>query len=267
MGGIKLHGAIDVVIRHNRIHNAGRGLWMDWMAQGTRITGNLLYDNSTDDLFMEVDHGPFVVDNNIMLSPLNLRDWSEGGAYAHNLFAGRVDSRTEPRRSTPVHKAHSTVVAGLMSIEGGDNRFFNNIFVGEGAAPQTAEAADPLRYGGYGLWVYNHRSQPLATGGNVYVNGARPYVNEQAARMEGGRPALAEVGGGMVLRWPVEVKAQGTRPVTTELLGKAKTPGLGYENADGSPLRLDQDYAGKARDSARPWPGPFEGFSAGRKVW
>ena len=42
MAGIKLHGAIDVVIKGNRIHNAGRGLWMDWMAQGTRITGNLL---------------------------------------------------------------------------------------------------------------------------------------------------------------------------------------------------------------------------------
>jgi hypothetical protein len=82
MGGIKLHGAIDVLISRNRIHNAGRGLWMDWMAQGTRISSNLLYDNTTDDLFVEVNHGPFVVDNNVFLSPVSLRDWSEGGAYS-----------------------------------------------------------------------------------------------------------------------------------------------------------------------------------------
>lgn len=263
MGGIKLHGAIDVVIRHNRIHNTGRGLWMDWMAQGTRITGNLLYDNSTDDLFVEVNHGPFLVDNNVMLSPLNLRDWSEGGAYAHNLFAGRIDSRTEPRRSTPFHKPHSTVVAGLMSIEGGDNRFFNNVFVGA----QTAEAADPLRYGGYGLWVYNHRSQPLMTGGNVYVNGARPYVNEEAVKLPGARPALAEQGGTVVLNWPVEFTPHGTKLVTTELLGKAKTPGLRYENADGTALRVDRDYAGKVRNANAPRPGPFEEFQAETRVW
>lgn len=51
MAGIKIHASIDVLIQNNRIHLAGRGLWMDWMAQGTRITGNLLYENSTDDLF------------------------------------------------------------------------------------------------------------------------------------------------------------------------------------------------------------------------
>ena len=47
MAGIKIHASIDVLIQHNRIHHAGRGMWMDWMAQGTRITGNLCYDNST----------------------------------------------------------------------------------------------------------------------------------------------------------------------------------------------------------------------------
>ena len=45
MAGIKFHAAIDVRIEHNRIHTCG-GLWMDWMAQGTRITRNLCYDNT-----------------------------------------------------------------------------------------------------------------------------------------------------------------------------------------------------------------------------
>ncbi len=183
MAGIKLHAAIDVLIKNNRIHNAGRGLWMDWMAQGTRITGNLCYDNTTDDLFVEVDHGPFLVDNNLFLSGVSLLDMSEGGAYAHNLMAGRIVSRPEPRRSTPYHQAHSTALAGLSNIKGGDNRFYNNIFVGNGGPPAAGAEADanPQRFGGYGLWVYDLRGYPLHTGGNVYFNGARAYSREQGA--------------------------------------------------------------------------------------
>ncbi len=31
-GGIKLHAAIDTVIEHNLIHDAWRGIWLDWQA-------------------------------------------------------------------------------------------------------------------------------------------------------------------------------------------------------------------------------------------
>ena len=274
MAGIKLHGAIDVVIAHNRIHNAGRGMWMDWMAQGTRITGNLLYDNSTDDLFVEVDHGPFVVDNNLFLSPLSLSDMSEGGAYAHNLMTGRILSRPEPRRSTPYHKAHSTALAGLNSTMGGDDRFYNNIFVGNGApAGGGAEAdADPLRFGGYGLWVYNHREYPLQTGGNVYMAGARAWFSEEGALNLPGtnlKPLLVEEGDRVYLQWNfgAELRTAATKLVTTELLGKAKIAGLAYENADGSRLVIDRDYSGKKRNTSAPFAGPFEDPGLKLKVW
>ena len=262
MAGIKLHAAIDVVIRNNRIHNTGRGLWMDWMAQGTRITRNLLYDNSTDDLFVEVDHGPFLVDNNLFLSPLSLRDMSEGGAYVHNLMTGRVSSNPEPRRSTPYHKAHSTALSGLTSTTGGDNRFHNNFFVGTPAASTEIDAKPP-RFGGYGLWVYNHREFPLQTGGNVYFNGARAYFKEDGALNLSEVDPKAEIieeGEGVYLRLklPDEMRKAATRLVNTELLGKAKVSGLPYENADGSPLVIDGDYFGKKRNTATPSPGPFE---------
>ena len=245
MGGIKLHAAIDVVIRNNRIHNTGRGLWMDWMAQGTRITSNLLYDNSTDDLFVEVDHGPFLVDNNIFLSPTSLNDMSEGGAYAHNLFAGQIVSRPEPRRSTPFHKAHSTALAGLTSTTGGDNRFYNNLFIGTG------------------LWVYNHREFPLFTGGNVYFGGARPYATETDALKFPDRdpkPEIVEEGNIVTLRLNLgaEVQKAATSLVNTARLGKARVSGLGYESPDGSALVIDTDYLGKKRNGSRPTSGPFE---------
>jgi alpha-L-arabinofuranosidase len=61
-----------------------------------------------------------------------------------------------------------------------------------------------------------------------------------------------------------------TTLVTTELLGKAKIPSVPYENADGSPLKVDIDYFAKPRNPANPTPGPFENPGQGMlklKVW
>jgi len=114
MAGIKFHGAIDSVIRSNHLYRTCRGLWLDWMAQGVQVSGNLFHDNLSEDVFVEVNHGPFLVDNNLLLSKTSLLDMSEGGAYVHNLIAGRIVSRAELSRSTPYHEAHSTVIAGLV---------------------------------------------------------------------------------------------------------------------------------------------------------
>ncbi|MCU0871941.1 MAG: right-handed parallel beta-helix repeat-containing protein, partial [Pirellulaceae bacterium] len=62
MAGIKFHAAIDTEISGNHIYRTCRGLWLDWMAQGTRVSRNLFHDNAGEDLFVEVNHGPFVVD-------------------------------------------------------------------------------------------------------------------------------------------------------------------------------------------------------------
>mgnify|MGYP000644662028 CR=1 FL=1 len=40
-----MHAAIDVIIRRNHFHHCTRGLWLDWQAQGTRVTQNLFHDN------------------------------------------------------------------------------------------------------------------------------------------------------------------------------------------------------------------------------
>jgi hypothetical protein len=59
IAGIKLHAAIDVEIRHNRIHDCSLGTWLDWQAQGTRVSRNLYHRNNRD-LFVEVSHGPYL---------------------------------------------------------------------------------------------------------------------------------------------------------------------------------------------------------------
>ena len=273
MAGIKFHAAIDSVIQGNHIHHTCLGLWLDWMAQGTRVSGNLFHDNSGQDLFVEVNHGPFVVDNNLFLSPVSLLDMSEGGAYAHNLFAGKIISRPEPSRETPFHPAHSTTVAGLVTIRGGDNRFMNNIFVGRGEGAGVRDGRgpkDPEWQGGYGLWVYDFRELPTVMSGNIYFRAARPGAKEPGAVVvpKGPDPFGLDVSAdGVKLRadWGDRLQEAKTVPVTTSLLGKAKIPGVGYENADGSPLTIDRDFFGNKRPSRVPGPGPFGAEQSGLK--
>ena len=278
MAGIKIHAAIDAVIRSNAIHRTARGLWLDWMAQGTRVSRNLFYDNLAEDLFVEVNHGPFLVDNNLFLSPTCLRDMSEGGAYAHNLFGGRITNRHEPGRRTPFHPAHSTEVAGLAVTTGGDNRFYNNIFVGAGQPPTADETRnlEEIRWiSSHGLWGYDGRTFPLQAGGNVHVFGAQPYALEKVPVV---RPdwdlglllQTAEAGVFLRLSAPDALQQAETRLVTTERLGLATVPQLPYVNPDDSPVRVDTDYFGKPRNPSRPTPGPFEDPGHGeivRKIW
>lgn len=152
IAGIKLHAAIDVSICHNHIHHCTMGIWCDWQAQGTRISRNLLHDNyipdgsimpkgamQSQDIFIEVSHGPTLIDHNIMLSKVSARIATQGTAFVHNLIAGSftavgsgtdnlVDGKNQPRY-TPYHIRHRTEVAGFMSILHGDNRIYNNIFI------------------------------------------------------------------------------------------------------------------------------------------
>jgi len=131
VAGIKLHASLDTQISENIIYSCYRGIWFDWQAQGTRLSRNVLFDNLSEDLFVEVCHGPYTVDHNVFLSPMNFRNMAQGGAFVHNLFAGRFVVRSEITRTTPYHFPHETAMAGYSNITGGDDRYYNNIFLGD----------------------------------------------------------------------------------------------------------------------------------------
>jgi hypothetical protein len=251
MGGIKIHASIDMLIRNNRLTNCGRGLWLDWMAQGTRVTGNLLYNNSTDDIFVEVNHGPFLIENNILLSGLSIRDWSEGGAYVHNLIAGNIELRPQSRE-TPFMLPHSTEVGGLRTTQCGDNRYYNNIFVG--GVPEEGGSLS-------GLGVYKKTALPMFVDGNVYLNGARAYSQEENQRVLAGDPRIqveeAEEGIFLSMKPDGSLAGMKTRLVSTELLGRAMVPDQAFEHPDGREIVIDTDYFGKERNMEHPVPGPF----------
>ncbi len=271
MAGVKIHAAIDATIRGNHIHRTVQGLWLDWMAQGARVSGNLFHDNVAQDVFVEVNHGPFLMDNNLFLSRTSLADMSEGGAFVHNLFAGRISNCPELGRETPYHPAHSTVVAGLARIEGGDQRFYNNIFIGDGTVTppeQRGDLSEARWIAAYGLWGYDGRKHPILAAGNVYYNGAEPAAGETDAIVApeldpGLRLAMENQAVWLRMRVDGALSAPGRPAVTTEFLGRPRVAGQPYENPDGSPLAVDRDYAGDPRDGAAPVAGPFAAPSQG----
>ena len=267
IGGIKFHAAVDTRIIHNRIHNAGRALWLDWMTQGTRVSGNLFYDNDMEDLFLEVNHGPFLVDNNIFASRRSILEQSQGGAYVHNLIAGDIYRYVEHGRYTPYFLPHSTEVAGLSIIPGGDDRYINNLF----ATVLPANEKDSKRK--YGLADYNKTVYPMMVDGNVYYNGALPFEGEKnKIVLPDFKPdvKVEETADGVYLSLSVQgLDDLQTSRVTTGRLGKAKLPRQAYEQPDGSPIDIATDYLGNARGN-QPKPGPLESIKDGAiriKVW
>ena len=170
IGGIKMHAAIDVIIRRNHFHHCTRGLWLDWQAQGTRVTQNLFHDNTLpfdanantdnldgtgEDIFIEVSHGPTLVDNNILLSDYSMKLATQGVAVVHNLIAGSFTAvgrgtdngsgEIPSPRYTPYHVPHRTEVDGFMTILHGDDRFYNNIFVQKPIRPGMQEIHEVVK--------------------------------------------------------------------------------------------------------------------------
>ena len=320
IAGIKMHAAIDVVYRRNYIHHCTMGIWCDWEAQGTRITQNLFHDNQrpafakqlkggmmSQDIFVEVGHGPTLIDNNILLSEASLRMATEGVAMVHNLICGAltcVGGGTGPRY-TPYHIPHRTEVMGFMTILHGDDRFYNNIFVqkwpaapftvihdsDDGQDEENREVGTHVmdEYPTYEEWIAQfdmdtdtpdmaklapaHEGRlPVWAEGNAYLGGAKACKNEINGLVNGEQPVQVEVeleNGRPVLSTNVYELLEGFtgRRIDTQVLGKAFEPEEYFENPDGTPITFDQDYFGDHR-GAHPLPGPFAGKDAvGQPLW
>jgi alpha-L-arabinofuranosidase len=253
IAGIKFHAAIDVEISRNHIYRTYRGLWLDWMAQGTRVTGNLFHDNQSEDLFPEVDHGPFLVDNNLFLSPKSLYINSQGGAFAHNLICGKLAFVDFDGRMTPFMKPHSTVVAGYHDNPSGDLRFINNIF---------AQSVD--------LSSFDHTRLLMQLAGNIFLQGARPCSCESSPLLRSEfDPQIQLTAKGEAFYLGITLDPQWATSahrslVTSDLLGLALIPQLPFQQRDGAPIRLNTDYSGQPRNPENPYPGPFENRERGR---
>ncbi len=267
MAGIKFHGAIDIVISHNHVYrcNHCNGIWLDWMAQGAQLTGNLLHDNSEDwgDISFEMQHGPILVANNLFLSKrVAFGMNSQGIAFIHNLVAGTIVSYRHDTRITPFQSAHATELAGMYPAakgDSGDHRFYNNLFVAPCSEHPLDDAVLPCFYGGN---VFTKSAQAAKSDTDALLQPDFDAGVKLEQKADGWYLTLAED-----KAWRGDAKRQ---LVTTKLLGKALVSGCAYENADGSPLRINTDYFSRKRDKNNPFPGPFEKIAGGKseiKVW
>jgi hypothetical protein len=277
MAGIKIHGAIDTEISRNRIYRSVFGIWLDWMAQGTQITRNLLYDNGSD-LFLEVNHGPFLVANNIFLSSISMESYSQGGAFFHNLFAGNISQKAYEGRKTPYMKPHSTEVLALNDNPSGDYRFINNIFVKHGTlsayykATLPTEVVREIEASRGNLSTYDKATLPMQLTGNVFFKGTTHCAKEQDPVMNtDADPELTwkETNGVLALQMTLKEGWAGARNrpiVTTKLLGTTAISKLPFVQFDGSPVRVSDDYFGKQRSEPNPAPGPFKELGLGTQI-
>ncbi|MHC4145381.1 MAG: right-handed parallel beta-helix repeat-containing protein [Planctomycetota bacterium] len=250
---IKLHNSVDTVITGNLIRGvfhqeqAAFGIWMDYGNQGTRITRNIIYNTEAETIFLEMNHGPALIDNNILIGK-GLKSNSEATLIAHNLL---VDSwykyQPDLKRRSQYYKPHTTIVTGRKSGTAQDERWFNNVFIRRGLddvkdAPGYAsdyniffEGAKKSSFGDEHSVVdpfvtgFTHEDHPLGVTIKFSVSGA-------ASRLKG--------------PW-----------VNAKLAGVFSTVGQTIEDRHGNPIKVDTDFNGKRY--TRPIAGPLADLKQG----
>ncbi len=287
VAGIKLHAAIDTHMYGNCIHDCTLGFWMDWEAQGTRISRNLMFNNQRDG-FIEVTHGPMVIDNNIFASKYSLDNHAQGTAFINNIFNGYQSKRKILDRATPYHLPHSTMVKGYAFVHSGDDRYYGNIFM-----KQEDELDDMSFYGteGYNGYTasleeylqilkekdgdhekYFEVEQPIYANNNVYLGGAKAYGRENEKFENEEKLNLSiEVNGNDIyleMNIPKGVLIE-SEIVNTEKLGVVRIVDTIYDTPEGNELKIDWDYTGSKRNE-KSYIGPFSEITEGTnkiKVW
>lgn len=239
--GIKFHESVDTVIRGNLIRDVhcqkdgAYGIWIDWGNQGTRITGNIICDTEEATIYLEMNHGPILVDNNILIGTGIRNLGSEGNVYAHNLF---VDSwfipATDTKRQSGYYDPHTRKAAGRRPGIPQDDHWYNNIFIRKGLD-------DVARAKGY---VSDH---------NVFLEGAKPSPFESEHSVvepwvtEFNREDSAE---GMRVSFRINDAPQRVNAprVGSELIGDFPVVNQTLEDRHGNKITVDTDYYGTKRE-------------------
>jgi len=263
---IKILFPIDVVIRKNLIFGKSRhqgwppGIWLDWGSQNTRVTGNVLHDAS---LFLEVNFGPVIVDNNVFVRS-GITEGGNGALMSHNLFVDcKFHFSAAPTRIVPYYKPHSTTRAGKIGPTLQHERIFNNILIGGAAFTRGGLVRGNIKTADF---IVNH---------NVYLDGAGKFKNHDADSISDAaktdiqfkRDAKSAT---ITFKLPAAVFDKKYPLITSKFMGKVPLADMFMEHPDGKPLNITSDFYGKPIDQKRVLPGPFQGIKKGDntfKVW
>ena len=210
-------------------------------------TRNIIYDTQAATVFLEMNHGPCLVDNNILVGP-NVRSNSEATVFAHNLFVDcGYDYHPDTNRQSRYYQPHTRIEKGRKTGTAQDEMWFNNIFIRQGL--------DKVKN------APGYRSDY-----NVFLEGAKkssfddehslvdPFVTEFTHEDQ---PMSVTIKFSMN---DVPFRLQGPW-VDSKLVGVLKTVGQTIEDRYGNPLKVDTDILG--RKFTRPIAGPLAEIKPG----
>jgi len=256
---IKFHESVDAVLRGNLIRGVYHqgygafGIWMDWGNQGTRITGNIIYNTQAATIYLEMDHGPILVDNNVLIGQ-SVKSWSEGDVFAHNLLVDCIfDMASDTSRQSQYYRPHTRIAVGCKPGVPADDKWFNNIFVRRGLEGVK-------------------KASGYASDYNVFLEGAKKssFGDEHSIVDPLGaafRRDDSPLGVSIVFRVNQAAFTVKAPWVDRSLVGVLPTVGQAIEDYRGRPVCVDTDILGNHR--ARPVPGPLAELKPGenRLTW
>jgi len=251
---IKFHNSVDTVISGNLIRgvfhqkHGAFGIWIDFGNQSIRITGNIIYNTQAATVFLEMNHGPILVDNNVLAGKPVLSN-SEATVFAHNLFVdcGYV-YRPDTKRRSAYFKPHTTKAAGRKTGTARDDRWYNNIFVRTGL--DRVKAAEGYQ-SDCNVFLEGAKKSRFGDGNSV----VDPHVTGFS---------IEDLPDGAIVTFSAGDEQRRVKGpwVDAKLAGVFATVGQTIEDRHGDPITVDRDIVGRKR--SKPVPGPLANLKPGR---
>jgi hypothetical protein len=250
---IKFHQTVDTVICGNLIRAVDRqshgafGIWMDWGNQGACITGNVIYNTATAGIFLEMNHGPILVDNNVVIGS-EVRSNSEGTVFAHNLFVDCGFSMvSDTNRASEYYEPHTRKQVARKHGVPQDDKWFNNVFIRRGL-DGVKEA--PGYVSDYNVFLEGAKKSSFGDDHSVVDPFVTNFRREDTPL------------GVLILFNVSDAPSRVQCPlVDAKLVGVFPTVGQTIEDRYGEPIRVDSDFNGKKR--TRPVAGPLTDLKEG----
>jgi hypothetical protein len=231
LAGLKFHTAIDMIIRGNVIRrcNNGFGLWLDWQSMGTRVTGNVIDAAATKSIYLEADHGPTLVDNNVLVGDRVYI--SESNVEAFNLLINSSVGVSGDGRTPSLFTPHTITDLVGATVSPQYDRSYGNIFVNSGGLSTSGTNAG---------------------GSNVsYSSGA-------------GAASVTHNSTGCVVQFTADTApvSTGCPVVNATLIGTLQPSNCSIEDHTGAGITVSTDALGVAR-GASPTAGPWQVLPSG----
>jgi alpha-N-arabinofuranosidase len=253
---IKFHNSVDTVISDNLIRGVYRqqqgafGIWIDFGNQGLRITRNIIYNTEAATLFLEMNHGPTLVDNNVLIGE-EVRSNSEATVFAHNLFVDcAYEYSPDVNRHSQYFEPHTAKTAGRKTGTAQDSKWFNNVFVRKGL---DRVRMAPGYEADFNVFLEGAKKSSFGDDHSVLESCAAGFAVEDHPQ---GATISFSIG-----ETPLRVSGP---QVCAELVGVFPTVGQTIEDRDGNPLAVGTDING--REFSRPIPGPLADIKPGQNT-